>query len=79
MTPIIRMADVSEKVFSHLDSLGADEILLRSSQVEKIDTVARRIFGLDIPASGSGAHAQRDGSMPMRVFKYFACGISIRI
>jgi len=33
----------------------ADEILSRSSQVEKIDTVARRTFGLDSPAAGSGA------------------------
>jgi hypothetical protein len=49
------MADVSEKVAGHLDSLEADEILSRSSQVEKIDTVARRTFGLDIPAAGSGA------------------------
>ena len=46
-----RMADVSEKVAGHLESLHADEILSRSSQVEKIDTVARRTFGLD-SASG---------------------------
>ena len=46
---------MSEKVAGHLESLEADEILSRSSQVEKIDTVARRTFGLDIPASGSGA------------------------
>ena len=36
-------------------SMEADEILSRSSQVEKIDTVARRTFGLDIPASGGGS------------------------
>jgi hypothetical protein len=35
--------------------MEADEILLRSSQVEKIDTVARRTFGLDNLALGSGA------------------------
>ena len=35
--------------------MEADEILTRSSQVEKIDTVARRTFGLDTPVSGSGA------------------------
>ena len=46
---------MSEKVAGHLESLEADEILLRSSQVEKIDTVARRTFGLDSPAAGSGA------------------------
>jgi ABC-type lipoprotein release transport system permease subunit len=31
-----RMADVSDKVAGHLESLDADEILLRSAQVEKI-------------------------------------------
>jgi len=49
------MADVSEKVAGHLESMEADEILSRSSQVEKIDTVARRTFQLDNPAAGSGA------------------------
>jgi hypothetical protein len=32
-----------------------NEILTRSAQVEKIDTVARRTFGLDSPTAGSGA------------------------
>jgi len=50
-----RMAEVSEKVAGHSESMEADEILSRSSQVEKIDTVARRTFGLDSPAAGSGA------------------------
>jgi hypothetical protein len=50
-----RIVDVSEKVAGRLESMDADEILLRSAQVEKIDTVARRTFGLDSPASGSGA------------------------
>ena len=50
-----RMADVSEKVAGHLETMEADEILSRSSQVEKIDTVARRTFGLDSPTAGSGA------------------------
>ena len=50
-----RIAGVSEKVAGHLESLDADEILSRSSQVEKIDGVARRTFGLDPPAPGSGA------------------------
>ena len=49
------MPDVSEKVAGHLESLETDEVLSRSSQVEKIDTVARRTFGLDMPASGSGS------------------------
>jgi hypothetical protein len=50
-----RMAGVSEKVADHLKFMDADEILSRSSQAEKIDNVARRTFGLDNPASGSGA------------------------
>jgi hypothetical protein len=50
-----RIANVSERVVGHLGSMDADEILLRSSQVEKIDRVARRTFGLDTPVSGSGA------------------------
>ena len=49
------MADVSEKVAGHLESLEADEILLRSAQLEKNDTVARRTFGLDNPVTGSRA------------------------
>jgi hypothetical protein len=48
------MADVSEKVADHLEVMDADEILSRSSQVEKIDTVARRNFGFDNPVAGSG-------------------------
>jgi len=51
----MRTAKFSEKVAGHLESLDANEILLRSAQVEKIDSVARRTFGLDIPASGSAA------------------------
>ena len=50
-----RMADVSEKVAGHLESMGGDEILSRSSQVERIDTVARRTFGLDNAEKGTGA------------------------
>ena len=50
-----RMADVSEKVAGHIASMNADSILTRSAQVERIDTVARRTFGLDIPAASSGA------------------------
>ena len=46
-----RMAGVSDRVAGHLESLEADEILLHSSQVEKIDSVARRTFGLDTPGS----------------------------
>jgi hypothetical protein len=50
-----RMAGVSERVVDHLETMHPNEILSRSSQVEKIDNVARRTFGLDSPVSGSGA------------------------
>jgi hypothetical protein len=43
------------RVVSHIASMDADSILSRSSQVEKIDTVARRTFGLDSPTAGSGS------------------------
>ena len=49
------MADVSEKVADHLVWMRSGEILSRSVQVEKIDAVVRRTFGLDSPAAGSGA------------------------
>jgi hypothetical protein len=45
----------AKRFAGHLESLGADEILSGSSQVENNDTVARRTFGLDSPAAGSGA------------------------
>jgi hypothetical protein len=48
------MADVSEKVADHLVWMRSGEILSRSVQVEKIDAVVRRTFGLDSPP-GSGA------------------------
>jgi hypothetical protein len=39
-----RMADISEKVVSHIASMDADSILSRSSQVEKIDTPLRVVL-----------------------------------
>jgi hypothetical protein len=50
-----RVAGVSEKVIGHVESMHPDEILTRSSQFEKIDTIARRAFGLNEAASGQGA------------------------
>ena len=43
------------KVVSHMASMDAYSIITRGAQVEKIDTVARRTFGLDSPAAGNGA------------------------
>jgi hypothetical protein len=50
-----RIAGVSEKVVGHLETMGANEILHRASQVERFDTIARRTFGLNEapPSQGS--------------------------
>jgi hypothetical protein len=50
-----RMAGVSERVIGHVETMDADEILSQSAQVERIDTVARRTFGLDNTEKGTGA------------------------
>ena len=42
-----RMAGVSEKVVSHVETLEADAILDRVDHVEKLDRIARRTYGLD--------------------------------
>ena len=42
-----RMAGVSEKVLSHVESLEPDVILDQIDNVEKADRVARRTFGLN--------------------------------
>lgn len=49
-----RMAGVTEKVLPHLEGMEPDEILARVDQVEKLDKIARRNFGLlnDGPAPG---------------------------
>ncbi len=52
---VSRMAGVSEKVVGHVERLPADEILTRSAQLEKIDTVARRTFGLSDAPPSEGA------------------------
>jgi hypothetical protein len=50
-----RVAGVSERVVGHVESMDPDEILTRSAQFEKIDTIARRTFGLNEvpPTQGS--------------------------
>jgi hypothetical protein len=42
-----RMAGVTEKVLPHLEAMPADSILHRVDQVEKLDRIARRNYGLD--------------------------------
>jgi hypothetical protein len=42
-----RMAGVSEKVVDHIETLNGPEILNSVDQIEKLDKVARRSFGLE--------------------------------
>jgi len=50
-----RIAGVSERVVGHIEAMCPDEILTRSAQFEKIDTIARRTFRLNEapPSQGS--------------------------
>jgi len=50
-----RIAGVSERVVGHIEAMCPDEILARSAQFEKIDTIARRTFGLNEAAPGQGS------------------------
>jgi hypothetical protein len=48
-----RMAGVSERGVDHIETMNGPEILNTVDQIEKLDKVARRNFGLnDIPPSG---------------------------
>jgi hypothetical protein len=49
-----RIAGVSERVVGHIEAMCPDEILTRSAQFEKIDTIARRTFGLNDAPSSQG-------------------------
>jgi hypothetical protein len=50
---IERMAGVSERAVDHIETMNGPEILNSVDQIEKLDKVARRTFGLnDIPPSG---------------------------
>ena len=50
-----RIAGVSERVVGHVESMNPDEILSRSAQFEKIDTIAHRTFGLNEAPSSQGS------------------------
>ena len=48
-----RMAGVSDRGVDHIETMDGPEILNSVDQIEKLDKVARRTFGLnDIPPSG---------------------------
>ena len=49
-----RMAGVSERGVDHVDTMQGSEILARVDQIEKLDKIARRTFGLsDSDSDGS--------------------------
>ena len=52
---VARMADVTDKVLPHLRAMPPDQILDRADQLDRYDRVARRNYGLDNPARGTGA------------------------
>jgi hypothetical protein len=45
---------VSERVVGHIEAMCPNEILTRSAQLEEIDAIARRTFGLNDASSGQG-------------------------
>ena len=49
-----RMAGVTEKVLPHLETMAPDSILHRVDQVEKLDRIARRNYGLDSTSAQPG-------------------------
>jgi hypothetical protein len=53
-----RMANVSEKVVSHVETMEPSAILDRVDDVEKADRIARRNFGLENNAWGNSGPIQ---------------------
>jgi hypothetical protein len=47
------MAGVSEKVVTHVETLEPDTVLNRVNDVEKLDRIARRSYGLDVDQRSS--------------------------
>src|SRR5437016_11864108 len=59
-----RMAGVSERGVDHIETLDSSEILNSVDEIEKLDKVARRTFGLnDIPPSGFSLNVLNLGSL----------------
>jgi hypothetical protein len=67
---IERMADVSERGVDHIETMDGPEILNSVDQIEKLDKVARRTFGLkdDNPYIG----------FSLNVLSIDSCGIEVR-
>jgi hypothetical protein len=66
---IERMADVSERGVDHIETMDGPEILNSVDQIEKLDKVARRTFGLkdDNPYIGFSLNVLNIGSCDIDV------------
>ena len=63
-----RMAGVTERVVSHVESLEPSAILDRINAVEKADRIARRTFGLgDIPSTGFSLNVLNVGAFGIEI------------
>jgi len=63
-----RMASVSERGVDHIQTMDGPEILNSVDQIDKLDKVARRTFGLgDIPSSGFSLNVLNLGSAEIDV------------
>ena len=63
---IERMAGVSERCVDHIETMDGSEILNSVVQIEKLDKVARRTFGLnDNPYSGFTLNVLNINSIPL--------------
>jgi hypothetical protein len=65
---IERMANVSERGVDHIETMDGPEILNSVDQIDKLDKVARRTFGLnDNPYSGFTLNVLNLGSLGVQV------------
>ena len=64
-----RMAGVSERGVDHIETMDGPQILNSVDQIEKLDKVARRTFGLnnDNPYSGFSLNVLNMGALQVRV------------
>ena len=63
-----RMAGVSERGVDHIETMDGPEILNSVDEIEKLDKVARRTFGLnDVPLSGFSLNVLNLGSLQIGV------------
>ena len=63
-----RMAGVSKRAVDHVETMDGPEILNSLDEIEKLDKVARRTFGLnDVPLSGFSLNVLNLGSLQIGV------------